>query len=194
MSRMLIILFFSSLAFAQADKSATDGAKTWRGVFVFGADFGGDSLVNVTYANGARASVEAGRGIILGGGAVWTMMPGLELQTTLSYKFTTIPQATNGDVTWTRIPLEIAVFQRLEKWRYGGGITFQSGASLEGSGLAAPATSSFATATGLILEGDWQPNDKYSLGLKYTSISYKSTTFNSTANGSSTGLTMNMFF
>jgi hypothetical protein len=47
---------------------------------------------------------------------------------------------------------------------------------------------------GFVLEGDWQASQKYSLGLKYTSISYKSTTFNTTANGGSTGLSMNMLF
>jgi len=53
---LIWIAVVTSATFVQAkeDQSNNDAKNSFRGLFIFGADFGGDALVNVTYFTAVR--------------------------------------------------------------------------------------------------------------------------------------------
>ncbi len=166
-------------------------------------EFGGDKLIDVTYTDGSKSNIEAGRGIIIGGGALFdlteTKPHAFELQTTLGIKWTSTKQATNGIVDWYRFPLEILSFYRnTEKdFRIGGGLVYQFGNELNGSKDASAASMKFDNATGFILEGDYfiGAEKNMVIGLRYTSISYNpQLSGGSSVNGNSFGMSFNVFW
>lgn len=169
-------------------------------IFTSAIEFGGDKLIDVTYTDGSKSNIEAGRGIILAGGAVINLTETtphtFELQTTFGIKWTSTKQATNGEVDWFRWPLEVMSFYRnTEKdFRGGAGIVYQFGNELKGSKEASNASTKFDNSTGLVVEGDYffGPEKNMMIGLRYTAISYKPLiTGASSVSGNSVGVSFN---
>ena len=158
------------------------------------ADFGGDTLVNVTYADGSSADIDAGRGISFGGGANWHLSDDFVLQTTAAWKFTTIPQATNGDLTWTRIPVEAIAFYNTEKFRIGAGISYHLANKLEGTGVASSLSADFDSTIGTVVSYEHLTSNRISYVVRYTMIDYTPSAGSASANGNSIGFGMNMYF
>ena len=80
--------------------------------------------MTVVFTNGDTEKVKAYEGFYLGGGlAILDSDRSMEYQVTLAYKFALI-DASNGDVEWTRIPLEALAFYRFPRVRLGGGLTY----------------------------------------------------------------------
>lgn len=166
-------------------------------------EFGGDKLIDVTYSDGSKSNIEAGRGIILGGGVdidlSETKPHTFEAQATLGIKWTSTKQASNGEVDWYRFPLEILSFYRnTEKdFRVGGGLTYQFGNELKGSKDASTASTRFDNATGFVVEGDYFVGAEKNLvvGLRYTAISYQAQIPGATSvSGNSFGVNLNYFW
>jgi hypothetical protein len=106
-------LFFVGLLLA----SLTANAAEFKGVVGIGADFGGDVLLSGSYTNGSTWEARANQGLAFSGGAV--MVTGdFETQLTVGYKFGG-PQASNGSVTFTVIPVELIEFYRARNIRAG---------------------------------------------------------------------------
>jgi len=144
-----------------------------RPVFKAGYDTGGDTIVTAVFTNGSTKSIKANEGIYFGGGASFLLdSKDIEIETTLSIKYTSIT-ASNGDVTWTRFPLEALVFYRAPKFRVGGGLTYHLSPKLSGSGVAGGLNVNVDDALGVVLQGDWLITQKISVGLRYTNLSYK---------------------
>lgn len=173
-------------------------------VFTSGIEFGGDKLVDVTYSDGSKSNIEAGRGIILGGGIdidlSETKPHTFEAQAKVAIKWTSTKQATNGEVDWYRFPVEILSFYRnTEKdFRIGGGLTYQFGNELKGSKDASNASMKFDNATGFVLEGDYffgGQEKNWVVGLRYTAINYQAQTAGaSSVSGNSFGMNLNYFW
>src|SRR5690348_3696059 len=88
-----------------------------RPVARIGFDFGGDNLITVPFTDGTSDSIKANEGFSIGGGALFvTGLPNVEAEVTLSFKFTSV-NARNGDVTWTRFPVDALVFYRFPRFR-----------------------------------------------------------------------------
>jgi len=144
-----------------------------RPVAKLGFDFGGDNLVTAQFSNGSSESIKANELLYLGGGAsIITDSKDIEVEVTLSYKFKNI-SATNGDIKWTRFPLEALVFYRMPKFRLGGGLTYHLGPKLSGSGIASNINGNFDDSLGLVLQADYLITQKASVGARYTSLKYK---------------------
>lgn len=183
--------------------SATSNAAKFSPVFTSALEFGGEKLVDVTYSDGSKSNIEAGRGIIIGGGMdidlTETKPHTFEAQATLGVKWTSTKQATNGEVDWYRFPIELMSFYRnTEKdFRVGAGITYQFGNELKGSKDASNASMKFDNSTGFVLEGDYFVGTEKNLvvGLRYTAISYKAQTSGSSSiSGNSFGISLNYFW
>lgn len=196
--RQLAALLIFMLSF-----SATANAAKFSPVFTSALEFGGDKLVDVTYTDGSKSNIEAGRGIIIGGGVdidlTETKPHTFEAQATLAVKWTSTKQATNGEVDWYRFPIELMSFYRnTEKdFRVGAGITYQFANELKGSKDASNASMKFDNATGFVLEGDYFVGTEKNLvvGLRYTSISYKpQVSGSSSVSGNSFGINLNYFW
>ena len=168
MSRSLRVLVLgAALALPWAARAAEI-----RPLFNAGFDFGGDTMVTALFGDGSTETIKANEGVYLGGGAaIITDARDWEFHVTLAYKFTMI-DATNGDVEWTRFPLEALAFYRLQKVRLGGGLAYHLSPKLEGSGVVGGLNVKFKDAAGAVLQADWLVTDALALGIRYTAIEY----------------------
>jgi hypothetical protein len=149
------------------------GAAEVRPMAKVGADFGGDKLVTVTFTNGDTRTIHANDGFFFGGGvSILADSRDVEAEISLSLKLDTI-NASNGDVTWSRWPLDALLFYRLPKARFGGGLTYHMNPELKGTGVAGNIFGKFDNALGLLLQADYSISERHHLGLRYTSIEYK---------------------
>ena len=173
---------------------ASAPAGTWaaeaRPVLVAGYDTGGDDIQKVTFGGGTPDSIRANEGLYLGGGVSLLSGAGnVEFLGTLSYKYQAI-HASNGDITWTRFPLDALLFYRWRSFRAGGGATYVIRPRLKGSGEVSDIDTAFGDALGAVLQADYLMG-RVSLGLRYTILEYKAggTTVKSNGVGASFGYT-----
>ena len=160
-----------------------------------GFDLAGDTMVTVTFTNGDTQKVRANEGFYLGGGAaILDEARHLEYHVTLAYKFAVI-DADNGDIEWTRIPLEALVFYRFPRARVGGGLTYHINPKLEGSGVVGGLDVEFKNALGLVLQADWLITRNIALGGRFTFLEYDAEgAFTGSANSNGVGVTFSMNF
>ena len=168
MSRSVLAI---ALGAALAGPLAVEAAEI-RPLFKAGFDFGGDTMVRAVFVDGSTQTIKANEGVYLGGGAaIVSDRRDWEFHLTLAYKFTMI-DASNGDMEWTRFPLEALAFYRFQRVRLGGGLAHHVNPRLEGSGVVGGLDVKFKNATGAVLQADWQFTDALALGLRYTAIEY----------------------
>lgn len=161
------------LAFLAAAFVGTAQAADIRPVLKLGSDFGGRTIVVAEFTNGDTETIGAHEGFYIGGGAA--LLPeatNLEFNLTLAYKFATI-EARNGDIEWTRWPLEALAFYRWPRFRAGGGLTYHISPRLDGDGVAEELEVRFKNALGAVLQADWRITEAMSLGARYTMLRYK---------------------
>jgi len=163
-----------------------------RPVFKAGIDTGGDTIFTATFTDGKKDSIKANEGLYVGGGvSVLNDSKNIETEVTANVKYTSIT-ASNGDVSWTRYPLEALVFYRMPQFRVGGGLTYHVSPKLSGSGVAGGVNVKVDDALGVVLQGDWLITQRVSLGLRYTNLSYKANGVS--ANSDGVGITFGFRF
>ncbi len=164
-----------------------------RPVLRAGAEFGGDTLATLVFTDGSTENVKAHDGFSLGAGASFlSESKAFEVETTLSYKFD-FTNARNGDVTWSRIPLDVLAFYRVSRVRLGGGFTYHFSPKVSGSGAANNVDIDFDNAEGFVLQADYLFSGKESgpgvyLGLRFTALKYKQKNTGVSANSNGGGL------
>jgi hypothetical protein len=160
-----------------------------------GIDVGGDTMVSVAFTNGDTEKVRANEGFYLGGGAtILDEARNMEYHVTLAYKFALV-DADNGDIEWSRIPLEALVFYRFPRARVGGGLTYHINPKLEGSGVVGGLDIEFKNALGLVLQADWLITRKIALGGRFTFLEYDAEgAFTGSAKSNGVGLTFSINF
>ena len=170
---------------------AVSGAAEVRPVFVAGFDTGGDKLATVTFTNGDTESIRANEGLYIGGGiSVMNEDKDIEFVGTVNYKYAAV-HADNEDITWTRIPIDTLLFYRWQKFRLGGGLTFQLSPNLKASGQLLSSNVNVDNAVGLLLQGDYLLG-KVNIGLRATLVDFKAN--GSTAKGNGVGVTFGITF
>ena len=152
-------------------------------------------MVSVVFTNGDTQEINANEGFYLGGGAaIIDDARGMEYHLTLAYKFAVI-NGSNGDIDWTRIPLEALVFYRFAKVRVGGGLTYHINPELEGSGVVGGLDVDFKDALGAVLQVDWRITNTIALGGRYTILEYDAKgAFSGSAKSNGLGITFSMNF
>jgi hypothetical protein len=163
-----------------------------RGVFVGGFDTGGDKLLTVTFTDGTTDSIRANQGLYLGGGiSVLNDTKDIEFQTTLAIKYDGV-SASNGDATFTRIPLDALVFYRWERVRVGAGLTYVMSPKVKTSGIPpVDLNVTLDNAVGGLLQVDYLLG-RVAIGLRYTALDYKFQ--GNTIKASGAGLTFSFTF
>lgn len=144
-------------------------------VIGLGADFGGEELGKLYYTDGSSASVKANNGIAfyIGGVVPNGNDSAFSTQVTLGYKFGG-PRGTNGDITWSAIPLEGIEYYRVNSLRLGLGLSYQIKPQLSVNIPASSYTNRYDNAIGLIAQIGWAPvKGHYSIDLRYTSIKFQ---------------------
>jgi hypothetical protein len=152
--------------FAAQAASAAD----FRPLLKSGIDFGGDKMLTVVFTNGDTQDIRANDGFYLGGGLA-IIDRNMEYHVTAAFKFAII-DADNGDVEWTRFPIEALAFYRFERARIGGGLTYHVNPKIETSGAIGNPDVTFKNALGAVLQADWLITDKIALGGRYTMLDY----------------------
>lgn len=172
------------LAGAVSEAGASDSSFHFK----VGYDTGGDTLITAIFAGGDTENIKANRGLFFGGGvSLVNDTKDLEAEISLSYKFDTIT-ASNGDITWSRLPIDGLVFYRFPSVRLGGGLTYHLNPQLDGSGAAGGLNVDFKNAFGFIVQADWRITDKLNLGLRYTLLEYETSVGGITADSNGIGL------
>jgi hypothetical protein len=162
-----------------------------RGAFVAGYDTGGDKLVTVTFLNGETDSIRANEGFYAGGGfSVLNDSKDIEFLGTLAIKYSSIT-ASNGDVTFTRLPLDLLAFYRWQSFRLGGGLTYVINPKVKSSGIPGNANATLDNAAGVVVQGDYLLG-RVAIGLRYTALDYK--VFGSTVKSNGVGLSFGFTF
>lgn len=141
--------------------------------FKMGYDTGGDTLVTVLFVGGDTEKIKANDGLYFGAGvSMVNDAKDVETEFSLSYKFDEIT-GSNGDLTFSRLPLDALVFYRLPSVRLGGGVTYHINPDLDGSGVVGGLNVKFEDALGFVLQADWRLTEKMNLGLRYTVLDYE---------------------
>lgn len=136
----------STLACAQASP--------WTFFVKVGQNFGDNSseIAGGTYSSGEKFSIKAGNGNSYVGGVAYSLTESLDLSLSLGYEKTTL-FASNGDLAFTRTPLELMLFKNVgSNWRVGAGARFFTSAKLETSGVGAGYDQSYDASTGAVVE------------------------------------------
>jgi hypothetical protein len=174
MNRHWRIELLSALLLAAAGPAGAL-AQDVRPVFKLGYDFGGDTVVTALFTDGSTKSIKANDGLFMGVGASFLNdAKNLEAEVSITYKFQTI-SASNGDIHFTRFPLDALVFYRQYQFRVGGGLTYHMSPKLEGTGVVGGLNVNFQDALGGILQVDYLFGPTVAVGLRYTMLEYKAT-------------------
>ena len=156
---------------------------------------GGDKLYSGTYTNGSTYDITSGGTVAFNAGASYAVTPLVDVQVTLGYH-TSSTSATNGNIDFTRYPLEIMGFYKLnDQFRLGAGARSAMSAKTSTSGVAASLGNfEFKPAIGSIIELQYllgnQPEDrnKNAFTLRYVAESYTEKTSSLKINGNHVGL------
>jgi len=180
------LILLSSITTATAAES--------KGLWFIHADFGGDTLVEVSYDDGSTSSIEAGGGITFGGGATWRMSDLFIVQATAAWKTETLPSASNGSADWDRFPVEVIGLLQIDKFRIGMGLTYHLFGKLKGDGILSSASADFDNATGSVVTFEYVSKDRLSYVFRQTIIDYTPAGTSTILNGNSAGIGINMHF
>jgi hypothetical protein len=172
-----------------------------RPMIKVGFDFGGDTLATVRFTDGSTQSIKANQGIYFGVGAsvLLTNPKDIEVEGTVSYKEDAVTAA-NGEVIFSRVPLDALVFYRFpEHFRVGGGLTYHLNPKLSGNGVVGNVNIGFDNALGWVLQAEYllPPRSlrtpKMTVGARYTMLDYKTST-GATAKSNGIGVTFSIGF
>jgi len=177
---------------AHAQESPAHPAQTHM-VGTMGVTYGGDKLATVHYTNGDDTDIHAGGLLLFGLGVDHQFGNQWELQATLNYLFDTA-NAKNGDVTFSRWPLDVLGFYRNGSHRFGGGVTYHMNPKFDADFPGVKDKVDFDDALGAVLEYDYFFTDNFSVGVRGTLINYKSSEIRDDVNGDSIGVTLNGYF
>lgn len=173
MSRHSILRWAAATAVTSLAVVAAPARADVSAMVKLGYDFGGDTLTTVPFTDGTTASIDTNEGLLLGGGvAIANVDYTWQTEITLNWKYQAITAA-NGDLTWTRWPLEALTFYQMPQFRFGGGLTYHLNPSLQGDGVVSNVNVDFDNALGFILQADYRLDEAIAFGLRYTLIEYE---------------------
>ena len=176
--------------------STNSEARDLQWVLQMGVDVGGDKIADVYFDDGSNQTINAGGLIQFGGGVLIDTLSAssvYQTQLTINWKFDSA-QASNGDVSWDRYPLEVIQFYNTDLIRIGAGLSYHLSPAVSTSGFASGNDIDFDNALGLVLEVDYKFGEKGYFGGRLTSIEYQESTTGTTIDGSSIGLTLGAHF
>ncbi|CAA6827360.1 MAG: Unknown protein [uncultured Sulfurovum sp.] len=181
---------------------STLNANDLKPMIQFGYDFGGKTLATVdqfnTYNGYDSSNIRAGQGLSFeAGAAVDSPQSDLEFQFLIGYKFDR-ESASNGSVTWDRIPFTGVAMIKNRRWKLGGGITYHMNPELSGSFSGYDNNNNYFNDTvndeyddaiGGVIQAQYMMTDAFSMGLRGTFIEYQLKNDASvTASGNSVGI------
>mgnify|MGYP006144240693 CR=1 FL=1 len=168
-------LVFISLLFSVAAQAADP--HFYAGL---GFDVGGEKIIEVNYAGGGSDSIYAGTGFHLAVGTDVDFGSEYMMRGTIGYKQGGV-SASNGDASFSRMPLELTGYRFFGLHGIGAGITHQQNIQAEcdfGGGICGVDKVDFDDATGLLIEYLYRvrredSNKGFSVGVRLGGIEYR---------------------
>ncbi len=184
--------FLLLLALASSFRSMAAGA------FVeAGAHLGGDTLVEVSFTDGSTESLKAGQLISLAVGWHTELSETLSSRISLGYKFDSIT-AQNGDIEFTRVPLELLLLTQNGSWLVGGGVTYHMSPKFtaDAATIGLLGTAKLDDALGFVLAADYNTHGifdrEWYIGARITVVDYENNL--GSVSGSSIGVVIGYLF
>ncbi|MCW8856673.1 MAG: hypothetical protein OQJ95_04865 [Kangiella sp.] len=162
------------------------------GILGGGISFGGETLVdNIRFSDGSSDEVKTGEGFWLDFG-FRAHFQDWALKSTLGYKSGGV-FASNGDATFSRLPLTMIASLDNNGHLFGAGFTYELNPELELDLPGLYGTAEFENALGLVLE--YENNyDTWGWGVRYTHIDYDYDATSETFDGNNIGAFFNWYF
>jgi len=134
---------------------------------------GGDDIAVMT--SGDRIS--AGELLYFGAGYNYSLNSDntLFLRSMLGFKFVDI-NAKNGDLKFTRFPLDFIFIKRLDAFSLGAGPTYHLSPNYEATVNGVSSKIDFDNSLGFLVQGSYYFAQQTELGVRFTSIDYKTNT------------------
>lgn len=175
MKKRLVSLVIGSCALSIIPAQAV--ANDIHGLIGVGYGFGGDKLFKAVYKSGESETIKANEGLSFYAGADYTISSDYFIRGTFGYKSDDI-NASNGEITFERLPLEVSFFRSYNHHRFGIGTTYQTNVQFDCSITNVCNNSvDFDDAVGWMAQYEYAFNPlrygRFGLGVKYTDIDYK---------------------
>ena len=169
------VLAACALAGTVAQAADRDGKLT---PFVgLGLTFGGEDIATVEYTNGTNKTLSSGGLVDIQAGLEYglTGLP-VAVQATVGYHADTA-NARNGDMTFSRVPVEvIALYDLGNQWRLGGGVRSATSGKFTGSGdgayTALGSSTTFKSTLGWLAEVEFKATPQLGIQARYVNESY----------------------
>lgn len=165
--------------------------------FLVGAGLtgGGEKLATVVFTDGTSDRVQAGGLLLLYGGGEIRLGDSFALQATLGYHSSNTRAASNGSVSFTRVPIDLlAMFSITDSIRVGGGLQIVTNPRLKSSGAASGIEQKYDGTTGLVLEGEYLFTPHLGLKGRVVSEKYKASDTGVKVDGSYLGVLFTYYF
>jgi hypothetical protein len=201
---ILIILIVCTAGGAWGQAPGTDRfepqAKRVSFVGTLGLNLGGDELPTDEDANEREENdMKAGDGLSFKLGVIvqpFVQYPDWEIQTTIGWKevgeFNTDDDDDGDFSTFSRYPLDLMAFYKINKLRCGAGLTYHINPKLEGDKLPSDVDGDFDNALGFVMGVDYLIGNHFLVGANYEIIDYESDT--EEANGNNMGVSIGFRF
>ncbi len=131
---------------------------------------GGDDIAVMT----SGETIKAGELFYFGAGYNYSLNSDntLFLRSMLGFKFVNI-NARNGDLAFTRFPLDFTFIKRLGAFSLGAGPSYHLSPSYDGTIDLISSKIDFDNSLGLLVQGSYYFSQQTELGVRFTSIDYK---------------------
>lgn len=157
--------------------SSSAFSKELSGILGIGYGFGGDELFKGVYSSGISDEINANEGLSIFGGLDYQLSNQFAIRGSAGYKSEEM-SASNGEVTFNRIPFELSIFRNFENHKLGAGVTYHTNVELQCSvsGIC-NSTQKFKDATGFVAQYEYAfaplTVGRFAAGIKYTYINYE---------------------
>lgn len=166
-----------------------------------GGGFGGDELASGSYTNGNTFSIKAGNGFTVSGGVSVAVSSTTDVQVSVGYESAST-NASNGDISFTRLPIEVLGFYTVSpQWRVGGGLRSATSPKLSTSGVAGMLGSyEFTPSVGVVLEAQYlfdksaTQRGQFGISGRYVGESFEEKTSKTTINGNHVGVALVFYY
>lgn len=168
---------------ASAQVSQASGPASQRSFYFAGAaglTFGGDTLATVRFTNGDTDKIKAGGLVHLSAGVLWAPVDlPMSVQLNAGYHVDDV-SASNGDLRFSRYPLEALVFYKgIRDWRFGAGARQANSPRLKTDLGGVTSQTEFKNATGFVGEVGYQLTRSIWINARYVKEDYKVERFGS---------------
>lgn len=156
-----------------------------------GLHIGGERFSTVLTSNGSR-DINAGELLSFGIGVGLDLAPDVESRITIGIKEDGV-YAQNGDVRFTRYPIDVLLLKRLGGWKLGGGLTYHLNPEYVDTYSYPSINERFKDSLGVLVELDRDLGAVY-VGGRLTLISYEEISGLYSVNGNSFGVVAGIRF